>query len=100
MKKVLFFACVALMAAMAVSCGEKKKALEGEAVNTRMFSLIVPNGYKWTSSNPDKGLMVMKLKEDGKSSEKGSMSFLVHPYRKTAKLHEPIELKDAAVDKG
>ena len=99
MKKVFLFACVALMAAMVVSCGEKK-VLEGEVVNTRMFSLIVPNGYKWTGSNPDKGLMILKLSEDGKSSEKGHLSFNVHPYRKTAKLHEPNELKDAAVQKG
>ena len=96
MKKVFLFACVALIAAMVVSCGEKKKVLEGEAVNTRMFSLIVPNGYKWTGSNPDKGLMILKLKEDGKSSEQGHMSFNVHPYRQNAKLHEPNELKDAA----
>lgn len=34
MKKVLFFACVAMMAAMVVSCGEKKKVLEGETVET------------------------------------------------------------------
>ena len=100
MKKVFLFTCVALIAAMVVSCGEKKKVLEGEAVNTRMFSLIVPNGYKWTGSNPDKGLMILKLKEDGKSSEQGHMSFNVHPYRQNAKLHEPNELKDAAVQRG
>ena len=99
MKKAIFSFAILAVAAMIASCGGKKE-LEGEAVNTRMFSLTVPNGYKWTSSNPDKGLMILKLAEDGKTSEKGSLSFMVLPYRENAMAHEPSEIRDAAVKRG
>jgi hypothetical protein len=98
MKKVLFFACVALMAAMVVSC---KKKLEGEALNTRYYSLVIPEGYKLSgSSNPDKSFMIVKLKEDGKTSEPGSMWFNVHAYSSNDKYHEPEEMKNNAVERG
>lgn len=98
MKKVLFSIAIAAVALMVASCGEKK--LEGEAVDTQYYSLIVPNGWKYNGTNPSKSLMLMKLKEDGKTTEKGHIGFNVSPFNKNAKYHEPNEMRDEAVRRG
>lgn len=101
MKKVFSFACAALIAAMVISCGEKKKVLEGEPLDTRYYSLVIPTGYKLSgSSNPDKSFMIVKLAEDGKTTEKGNMWFNVVIPNKTFKYTEPSEMKDNAVKNG
>ena len=98
MKKTLFGFAIAAVALLVASCG--KKELEGEALNTRYYSLVVPNGYKVNGSDPDKSFSIVKLKEDGKGQEEGSMWFNFHAYSKTDKYHEPSEMKDMAVERG
>jgi hypothetical protein len=44
--------------------------------------------------------MIVKLKEDGKTSEPGSMWFNVHAYSSNDKYHEPEEMKNNAVERG
>ena len=102
MKKVFLFACVALMAAMVVSCGKKK--LEGETIDTKYFSLIMPQGWtKGGSTNPAMGCMIMK---DGEVGKQVTMGFHATEYNKNMKMHDPAEMmqwnveKKGAVDKG
>ena len=98
MKKVLFSCAIAAVALLVASCG--KKELPGEPLNTRYYSLIVPEGYKVNGSDPDKSFSIVKLKEDGKSQEEGSMWFNFHAYSDNDMYHEPSEMKDKAVERG
>ena len=98
MKKVLFSLAIAAVVLMVTSCG--KKVLEGEPLDTKYFSLIVPNGWKVNGTNPNKLFMLSKLKEDGKTIEKGHIGFKVSPFMKNAKFHEPNEMRDEAVRRG
>lgn len=98
MKKTLFGFAIVTIALLVASCGKKK--LEGETLNTRYYSLIVPNGYKVNGSDPDKSFTIVKLKEDGKGQEEGNMWFNFHPYRENETYHEPAEMKNNAVERG
>lgn len=97
MKKLLFSIAIVAAGLLVASCG--KKVLEGETLNTRFYTLIVPTGWKYTGTNIDKGLQLKKLNEDGRTTEKGLINFNVVPYSKIAKLHEPAEMRDYAVEK-
>lgn len=102
MKKVFLFACVAMMAAMVVSCGKKK--LEGETIETKYFSVIMPEGWKkGGSSKPEMGCMISKG-DDFKTQI--AMHFNTQEYNPNMKIHDPAEMKQwnverrGAVDKG
>ena len=105
MKKVLFSLAIVVATLLVASCG--KKVLEGETINTRYYTVIVPNGYKLSGAiNLDKSLMIVKLNEDGKTVEKGNMAFNVTPFTKTSSTSDPKEMRDhrvknyGAIDKG
>ena len=71
MKKILLFACVAVMAAMVVSCGKKK--LEGEQIETKYFTVTMPQGWEQGgTSQPDLSCMI-HLEGTGKQP---SISFI------------------------
>ena len=88
MKKVSLFACVALMAAMVVSCGEKKKVLEGQTVETAHFSFIQPNGWDDRPTGADKNCVKKIRKGEGKISDMKQLSFNV------CAKHAPINETD------
>lgn len=92
MKKALLFASVALMAAMVVSCGKKK--LEGEAIETKYYTVTMPQGWeKGGATKPDLDCMI-HMEGTGKQP---SLFFMTEEFNQNMKAHTAAEKKDAAV---
>ena len=93
MKKVLAFACVAMMAAMVVSCGKKK--LEGEQVETKYFTVTVPQGWEQGgASQPDLGCMI-HLEGTGKQP---SISFIAEELTPNMKAKTAAEMQASRIE--
>ncbi|MBR1545671.1 MAG: hypothetical protein IJ633_02580 [Prevotella sp.] len=123
MKKALFSFAIAVVATALVACGNKTaqnadgtdsataeeqiSTLKGETVDTRFYTIIIPENWKVKDlKTKDINLFLKRLKEDG-SEDRGYMTLHVNEYKKYEKLHEPNEKKDdwvsrsgSRVDKG
>lgn len=110
MKKVLFSFAIAAVAAVMVSCGNKAAnaegeateseqseqvaTLEGEMVDTRFYTIIIPEGWKVKDMNTkDYNLYLKKMKEDG-SEDRGYIRITANEFRTSDKFHEPKEKLD------
>ena len=99
MKKVFLFACVALMAAMVVSCGEKKKVLEGQTVETEHFSFIQPTDWNDRPTGADKSCVKKIRKGEGKISDMKQISFNVCAKHAPINETDPEAVRNYLVEK-
>ena len=92
MKKILLFACVAMVATMVVSCGKKK--LEGEQIETKYFTVTMPQGWEQGgASQPDLSCMI-HTEGTGKQP---SIAFTAEELNPNMKAQSAAEKKDARI---
>ena len=82
MKRVLYIFAIAALAVTMTSCGSKATgetaetaeseeitALEGETVDTRFYTIIIPQGWQVKDmKTKDYNLYLKKMKEDGEEN--------------------------------
>ncbi len=105
MKKVVFSLAILAATAVMASCGNKAAsgesaenseseqitALEGETVDTRFYTIIIPQGWKVKDmSTKDYNLYLKPLKEDGTEGS-GYIRISANEFRTSDKFHEPNE---------
>lgn len=89
MKKYLFLTFAVILAALVTSC---KKQLEGEVVDTKYYTLIVPEGWKQLgSTNKDMNVMITNDIKVGEEGHK-TIAFLTTEKRLTSTTSDPAEM--------
>lgn len=120
MKRVLYIFAIAALAVTMTSCGSKATgetaetaeseeitALEGETVDTRFYTIIIPQGWQVKDmKTKDYNLYLKKMKEDG-TEDRGYIRITANEFRTSDKFHEPKEkladflsMNSNRVDKG
>ena len=65
MKTLINFAMAAIAVIVLASCGNGVTKLEGETVETKYYSMIIPQTWEQNSGNKDENFRLMKKLEDG-----------------------------------
>lgn len=93
MKKFINFAMAAFAVIVMASCGGGVTKLDGETVDTKYYSLVVPQTWEQDSHNSDTNFRIMKKLEDGKWA---TMTIYAYPDRNS----EPAEANSGNVNAG
>ena len=93
MKKLINFAFAAIAVFTLASCGGGVTKLEGETVETKYYSIIVPQTWEQNNNNKDENFRIMKKQEDGSWC---TMTIYAYPDRNS----EPAEANSGNVNAG
>ena len=94
MKKIIFsFVVAAFAAIMFTACGNGITKLEGETLETKYYTMVMPASWEQNSNNKDENFRIQKKLEDGSWS---TMTIYAYPDR----TGEPNEANSGNVNAG